>query len=252
MAGLRAWRGVIPLHQVRLIDRLVQSAGQMKSPARVRKVFVHALGRPVFLREGTSDAQVLTETFLGRYHLPPPEMPSPLSVLDVGANIGLTAAHFAVLFPRARVLGIELDPDAASLARLNTAPWRTRCEVMTGAAWSRSQVVTFRRVPGDEFAAHVSEASDDSVYVQGYEMRALVDRLGGSVDYLKMDIEGGEVEVLSQNIGWLDAVKVLKVETHGGPASLDALSRRLGDAGFTVRKDLQHWSCLVAFRPGNQ
>ena len=71
-------------------------------------------GHEILVRAGTSDLGTVWGTFARHYHLPPSELGDPDTIWDLGANIGLTVAHFAQLFPRARVIGVELDE-----ARLN-------------------------------------------------------------------------------------------------------------------------------------
>jgi hypothetical protein len=66
----------------------------------------------------------------------------------VGANIGLTMADMAVRFPRARLVGIELDADNVFLAKANLAPWRDRCEVVHAAAWTSDTEVFYAPLPG--------------------------------------------------------------------------------------------------------
>ena len=88
-----------------------------RSPARLR---LRPLGgREVLVRPGTSDADTVWGTFARGYHLPPPEVGTPRTIWDLGANIGLTMAHFACVFPGSRVIGVELDAENAALAHHN-------------------------------------------------------------------------------------------------------------------------------------
>src|SRR4051812_12114214 len=63
-------------------------------------------GEEMRLRPGSTDADVAVEVFVHRLHLPP--VPDVRLVWDLGANIGLTMAHYAALYPEAHVLGVEL------------------------------------------------------------------------------------------------------------------------------------------------
>src|SRR5450755_3993834 len=67
-------------------------------------------GERVMLRPFTTDYDVMLETFLGRFHVEPVKH-VPQTIFDLGANIGLTMAHYAVLYPHAQILGVELDAD---------------------------------------------------------------------------------------------------------------------------------------------
>ena len=80
--------------------------------------YVQALGREVHLRPGTTDEQVFHETFVKQFHVPPEEI-RPATVLDLGCNIGLTVAHFEVLWPNAEIIGVDLDSENCVVARRN-------------------------------------------------------------------------------------------------------------------------------------
>ena len=66
-----------------------------------------------------------------------------------------------------------------------------------------------------------------------------------SIDFFKMDIEVAEHYVMQDARSWLGAVRALKIELHP-PASADDCSRRLEQAGFSVRLDDRHDQCIVA------
>jgi protein-L-isoaspartate O-methyltransferase len=80
--------------------------------------YVHALGREVHPRPGTTDEQVFHETFIKQFHVPPEEI-RPATVLDLGCNIGLTVAHFELLWPNAEIIGVELDSENCVVSRRN-------------------------------------------------------------------------------------------------------------------------------------
>jgi len=54
----------------------------------------------------------------------------------------------------------------------------------------------------------------------------------GPVDFIKMDIEGAEREVLSKNTGWASAVRSIQVEVHD-PYTVEQCERDLRELGFT-------------------
>jgi len=95
---------------------------------RCVRVHPRVLGHPVWVRIGTTDYQTLRNTVVSQYHLPL----QPLAVdslqlgakpviLDLGANAGYTVAHFAAVYPTARIVGVEMDAENVRLAQRNTA-----------------------------------------------------------------------------------------------------------------------------------
>src|SRR5688500_16798992 len=73
---------------------------------RIRQLNHHA----ITIRTRGTDARVVFNSFIHQFHLPPTGLftSDDLFFLDLGANIGTTMAHMACLFPRARILGVEL------------------------------------------------------------------------------------------------------------------------------------------------
>ena len=61
---------------------------------------------------------VFKEIFELQCYKHPPRVPSPRAVLDIGANIGLAAAYFRLLYPAASIDCV--DPDAGALTLLPT------------------------------------------------------------------------------------------------------------------------------------
>jgi len=225
------------------------------SGGRVTRVRLRPLeGREVLLRPSTSDADTVWGTFAGRYHLPPPEMPDPLLIWDLGANIGLTMADMAVRFPRARIVGVELDRENAELARVNLAPWCDRCDVVHGGVWPRDGELRYRHFSGGTSGHHVADlpevAEGPGVRVApAISLGALLARAGPDavVDYAKVDVEGAERELLREGTGWAPRVRTITVEVHE-PYTIAECERDLRALGFTTRADPRHWACVVGVR----
>jgi hypothetical protein len=72
-------------------------------------------------------------------------------------------------------------------------------------------------------------------------LNTMLARFGGPVDYVKMDIEGSEREVLRTNTEWAAAVRSLKVEVHE-PYTVGNCVRDLEALGFRAWLDPAHRS----------
>jgi FkbM family methyltransferase len=212
---------------------------------------IRALGdHMVRLRPGTSDVRLIDNTFWGRYHLPPPELGVPGVIVDLGSNIGLTMSHFAHLFPSARIAGVELDSENAGLCRRNVAPWSDRCTVVHAAVWSDGGEVAYDREPDEAWAYHIGGQGDgEQVTVEAKTLDAVLESVAPdeTVDFLKVDIEGAEQNLLEAGGEWTERVRMLKVETHE-PYSVGACLQDLSRIGFSARPDDAHWGAVVARR----
>ena len=151
----------------------------------------------MFIRHNTADPLVLDEIFYtGHYELPDDvarrlaALGRPPVLLDLGANIGLFGVWALDRFPGSTITAFEPDPTNAAVARLciqaNEAgdSWR----LVEAAATASDGRVSF--VSG-EFSRSRIEAGGDAE-VEAVDVFPYFE----DVDFAKVDIEGGEWEIL--------------------------------------------------------
>jgi FkbM family methyltransferase len=186
-------------------------------------------GLEVFVRPGTSDAEVFVAAFIGQFHRPPPTL-VPRLIWDLGANVGLTMADLADAFPDAEIVGVEPYGPNSLLAERNVAPWRDRCRIVNAAVWPEDGTVALSpAVPRGQAGVRIEDGSGSTVAVSLDTML----RRFGPPDYVKMDIEGSEARVLKTNTSWASAVHCISVECHP-PYTLAECERDLVRLGFVV------------------
>lgn len=173
----------------------------------MKEVFTAQLGRSVWIREGTSDVQGWDDVFVHRYHMPL-EMPPPTTVLDLGANIGLTAAHYQAMWPEAIVLPVEMDRENAELARQNFRGLVLQRAVSVGS----DEVVYYDKdVSAD---AYTITEHGGGIAHSIHPLTLIKEFFGDTpVDFCKMDIEGSEWEILKLDL----PIRYLLVEFHDEP-----------------------------------
>jgi FkbM family methyltransferase len=201
-------------------------------------------GASVHLRPGTTDRQVALDTFARPYHRPPLDI-QPRLIFDLGANVGLTMADMAVLFPDAQIIGVELDPVNADMARQNVAAFGARCEVITAAVWSDDGTVPYVSRPGAEWTSVIDRdqlGEPSSEQVRAVSLNSLLDGRP-RVDYVKMDIEGAEKEVLQGDCAWAERVDCINVEAHTGHYALSDCTADLRRMGFAT--ELRHGGAVA-------
>lgn len=213
----------------------------------VRLRIRHLGNHSVYCRPATTDIQVLEDTFFNKYHRLPHSADSPTTILDLGANIGLTVADYACLYPQASVVGVEMDADNARIARLNIKPFSSRCSIFTAAIWTSDEMVSYGG--GAEWGYHVQSAGSDPARgtVQAYSITSLMDKLGWkSVDLVKMDIEGAELDLLKNAESWIHRIATLKVELHGS-YTVQECTYDLRRLGLQCEADPMHPRAVIAY-----
>jgi FkbM family methyltransferase len=156
-------------------------------------------GIPYFVRHTTRDIGVFSEIFvLGEYE-PPREVAEsleglgrPARILDVGGNVGLFATFARDRWPGTSVVAIEPDPDNLEILRRSASAGQA-LDVVAACAATHDGVLRF--VAGQEAGSHVANGSstEETIEVPCVD----IFRLAESADFVKMDIEGSEWEILA-------------------------------------------------------
>jgi FkbM family methyltransferase len=196
-------------------------------------------------RPRTSDLPVLFDTFQGLYHLPPHQLPENATILDLGANIGCTILHFISLFPTARIIGVEMDQENYALAEFNLRGFLDQFTLIHAAVWVEDCEVSYG---GQEaWGFHVVQNGHNriqAVTIQTIMAEHNIDQ----IDYLKMDVEGAEQNLLTTKAEWLLKTNAIKIEVHDNDAAIPTFIEKLTQAGLKAWKDTHHWSCVVGLR----
>jgi FkbM family methyltransferase len=212
-------------------------------------------GHPVVCRPGTRDKSSLQDLLFHQVYLPPKPLRDPRVILDLGSNVGYTVAHLAFRYPSARIVGVELDSENYALALRNTEPWQDRVTLINAAIWSSDGYVAFGGQGEDAYRVLSPADSGANQASPPIHKRAKAVTIATlmreldlpRIDYVKMDIEGGEAElVLKADGAWMDKVDAMKIELH----NLDYrdFERVLTARGFHCYQDKREWTCIVAAR----
>ncbi|WP_339847454.1 FkbM family methyltransferase [uncultured Dokdonia sp.] len=208
------------------------------------------------IRKNYTDREVVEYVLQDKYHLPPSEVTlseSPI-ILDLGTNIGLTIAHFKELYPNASVYGFEMNPENYKLALYNTRVYKN-VSIANKAVWIDNAGITYASDASyDSFAIDRSTKQVESnvTKVPSITISEIIKAHGlKKIDYIKMDIEGAEEDILDQeDVSWLDIVEVLNIEMHfeQGDDRIKEYMSILEQQGFDVRESDAHWSSIFAVR----
>lgn len=151
-----------------------------------------------------------------------PTRSSPATIIDAGANIGLSTIHFAQRFPDAKIIAVEPDDQNFELLCRNVRPYRN---VMTvkAALGPRSGVVKLRD-PGvgpwgyRTVESRGSESAGQARTLAEVPMVTVLDLMQQTnthhVDILKLDIEGAEADLMAASAAWIDDVDIICAELH--------------------------------------
>lgn len=196
-------------------------------PGRVAQFRWH--DRTLNYRPGTSDTGVIHSVLLkgGRKdeYAPPKEFTHAreriATVLDIGANIGVSAVYFARIFPNARVYAFEPMPENFALLEMNSSdePRIHPVNCALGAEDGEVEILasdTATNFGGFSLHAAGSDASKRRK-VPMRNAQGQMDALGiTAIDVIKIDTEGAEWEILTAlSPELLRSAKLIMGELHG-------------------------------------
>lgn len=246
---LRRALRVVPLTDLLKYYRLIARNSQPLIEVRIKKIN----NKSVFARPGTEDYLTLYYVFYDQFHLPPAPLPDRPVIVDLGSNCGYTIVHYKHLYPRARIIGVEMDEDNLALARQNVGGLEN-VDLLHGAVSHREGVASYNKLAKEDayrIAPPTLGEPSQLKTVTALTIPNLLKQFGLSrVDFLKIDIEGEEVNLFraTSDLSWLDAVQSLNMEVHAEPAVLQEMLALLGQRGFRAWKDTHHWSAIMAVR----
>jgi FkbM family methyltransferase len=171
------------------------------------------------------------EIFADEFYFFKTANPKPV-IFDCGTNIGMSILYFKEIYPDARILAFEAEPSIVSLLEFNLeANNITGIELVPKAVWKDSEGIWFGSESADSSSIYSKSAKKK---IPSVRLRDYLEK-ENEIDFLKMDIEGAETEVLDDCRNSLSNVKNLFVEFHsyiGNPQGLADVIRIFEENGF--------------------
>jgi FkbM family methyltransferase len=259
LAFLRKWWPVMSLGSViRYRDYCVRQArGRSNPTAKLRLRLKTPIRGMISLREVPSDFFTFGDVFeQGVYRIVLRHLPECSTIVDLGANIGFASLYLASAYPSARIFAIEPNGDNFELLKTNLKDLirEERCVPMQAAVWSARKALTVdpQWLP-DAYNGYrlLEQPSPQNAVdqVQGFTMEEiLASSQFEQVDLLKVDIEGAEVELFRNDLGWLGRVRAIAIEFHGRSRQECGFDQILSAHGFNICEEDSH--TVLAMRIG--
>ncbi|GAB4456929.1 MAG: hypothetical protein OHK0029_15730 [Armatimonadaceae bacterium] len=173
--------------------------------------------------------EVVIEDAYGLQSFPKPVK----TVLDIGANCGIFALAAREAFPTSTIHSYEPNPALEPYLKHQSSQ-ATFSYFME--AVQKEQGFVNLSVTGKSLETRSEVAESGNVPAVAF--RTTVERIGGSVDFVKMDCEGAEWEILEDREAWQN-VQYVALEYHRfqGQTDQDALDKVLA-CGFSIEKHI--------------
>jgi len=163
------------------------------------------------------------------------------TVIDAGANIGLVTLFLKAHYPNTKI--VSLEPSKSTYLRLSQNIKNnklTNVSLLNEGVWgvSTKLAADFSFGDGRDWAFSLKEnkvenkntipvkSIKDIIYTYNFE----------TVDFLKIDIEGGEVNLFkeSSDISWLQSIRIIAIEIHDELGVRDDIENILKEYNFKL------------------
>ena len=133
-------------------------------------------------------------------------------IIDCGANIGLSVLFFKWLYPKSTVIAYEADKQIFSILQKNIESAGVKnIELHEQAVWKKNTKLSF--LPDHADGGAIDEKIKSDVTVRAINFATELKKYS-HIDFLKIDIEGAELEVLLHCRKELKRVHNLFFEFH--------------------------------------
>jgi FkbM family methyltransferase len=196
-------------------------------------------GACISYRLNRSDRRLLQEIWMERsYEMP--RLAHRRTLVDLGANIGLACLWFSYEHGFSELVAVEPSQGNVAVLRRNLGRSSVSFHILEGAVGAKDGMAMFNPGPGPANGRLVETGiCNEGRPVRVFSMDSVFEALPARsfIDLLKMDIEGGEQNVLTGDLEWLKRVRALVVEFHPALADVPVLRQNLFDYGF---KSVRH------------
>jgi FkbM family methyltransferase len=141
------------------------------------------------------------------------ELPTSAYIIDCGANIGLSVIYIKQLCPDAVIIAFEPDQSNFKLLEQNIESYGIKnVQVEQKAVWKENTTIAFANE--GSMSSRIEQSSSTTEDNKVIAVR-LKEYLNENVDFLKIDIEGAEYQVLKDIEPNLHFVQKMFLEYHG-------------------------------------
>jgi FkbM family methyltransferase len=162
--------------------------------------------------------------------------------MDFGANVGLTTLYLSAHFPFAKIISFEPEPSSYStLKRHIELNGLNQVKIYNKGLYTKDTILYANRTFRDKELWSFRLDEEDAGGAEKLEVLSLTSILAADpfpiVDFMKIDIEGGELALLKDPVFLKiiqSTVKMIMMEIHPEVIGYDEAKEILRNAGFLV------------------
>lgn len=200
----------------------------------IGSVKIKELREPLHIRRNTSDIESFDQTFIETSLDIFRNLKSGW-MIDLGANCGMFSVQLLNQVENIKLIAVEPDPGNLEILRRNLEKYAQTTIIPMGIWSSKTRVA-----PLDSSASNWAlrfEPTDSSEGIETTTIHEIIEQNQiDSICLVKIDIEGTEIELFSENYQWLQIVDRVWLETHDRfrPGCSEKAKKALKEHGFDI------------------
>lgn len=216
----------------RFFTQIGREKARIKKQPRYKKGTISLFNKNFYYHDNLSFIDTYNEIFENEiYKFNPHD--SKKTILDCGANMGLSVLYFSLNYPDHQIIAFEPDDEIFLILEENIKTYNlNNVQLIQKAVWDKEETLEFftdsgmgGRI-GSSFSNHIKKS---------IQATRLKNYLADDIGFLKIDIEGAESNVLIDCKNDLQSVNYIFFEYHGHykePQKLHELLTILYNNGF--------------------
>lgn len=173
---------------------------------------IHACGNKIHYKSNEELIHCLREIFFENIYKFNSSKRTPL-IIDCGAHIGMSILNFKQQYPDSTIIAFEPDNNNFQLLQKNINEWNLKdIQLFQHPVWISNDEITFEA--SGAMGGKISEKQNNNDLNIKLKAIRLSELLTKEIDFLKIDIEGAEYDVLKDCKSNLHLVNNLFVEYH--------------------------------------
>jgi len=206
---------------------------RLKKSERYEGIKIHFLNRSFTVVDALTFWGSYQEIFVDEIYNYISNTKSPL-IIDCGANIGLATIYFKLKYPDSRIIAFEPDPKIFAALQENIRSFGFENVTCKNEAVSDQDDYLNFWMEGGHSGMIVGNSHSDTTQVKALRLKSLL-QSHEHIDFLKIDIEGHEAQVIPDISEELKKVEFMFLEYHsfiGKEQSLDIILYHIKNAGL--------------------
>lgn len=218
------------------IDRILsrKEKKRLAGLPRFENTTVKFFGKDVFVVDPLTFLSSYYEIFKGeiyKFHVTRKDM----TIIDCGANIGLSTIYFKMNFPEAKIVAFEPDPHIFSALNKNVSLFGYDDIICKNEAVSSRDAALNFLVEGGHSGMITEDINNrNTIQIKAIRLRSFLENYE-NITFLKIDIEGEEAKVIPDIADQLPKIDFLFLEYHSfidNDQKLGELLNYITDAGM--------------------